>query len=313
MAGYSKNIAVIKGVKDGFSQGAGELSGLVKAEKFGTYFRAEISFINFAPLSQGRYVTGISDGEVSLAAEGAGGEFESAIDTSSGFAAAVCFVKDGVVPGAVAFCGDMAWAVPLAVRAVEEAEKLRGAPAAGAAYEDEAIAEDNYYEYGKSDKGKGDVRQGEEQKDGDICGENEVDSGICGGQTPSGSRLKERPARNEQVNEKPREGDMPPFYKRMRDEIERLFSSFPHERLLEDTVEGSRWVRINYGGKRFYVFGVVTEDGVPSCICYGVPAHGSACPDSLKGMAGFIPAGKDGYWVMYQDAATGASVKTDAG
>ena len=106
---------------------------------------------------------------------------------------------------------------------------------------------------------------------------------------------------------------MPPFYKRMRDEIERLFSSFPHERLLEDTVEGSRWVRINYGGKRFYVFGVVTEDGVPSCICYGVPAHGSACPDSLKGLAGFIPAGKDGYWVMYQDAATGASVKTDAG
>ena len=32
MAVYTKNIAVIRGVKSGFSQGQGELSGVVKAE-----------------------------------------------------------------------------------------------------------------------------------------------------------------------------------------------------------------------------------------------------------------------------------------
>ena len=99
------------------------------------------------------------------------------------------------------------------------------------------------------------------------------------------------------------------FYSRMRGEIEKLLSSHPREQALEQAVEGSRWVRITYGGKRYYVFGIISENGRPSYVCYGVPAMGTSCPESLKGMAGFIPAGSGGYWVMYQDAKTGASVK----
>ena len=69
-------------------------------------------------------------------------------------------------------------------------------------------------------------------------------------------------------------------------------------------------MRVNYG-RLHYVFGVIYEGTSPAYICYGVPGEAALCPESLAGMAGFIPARSQnsGYWVMYQDARTGASVK----
>lgn len=374
MAGYTKNIAVIRGIKSGFSADGGALSGLVKVEKYGSFFRAEISFINFAPLVQGRYITAVTDGEKTVICEGTYCECQSDIDTSGGFAAAICFINGEVSPVAVAVCGDMAWAVPLAVREAEREEKNKDLPEAGAAYEDEAIAEDNYYEYGKNTQSEGDVRQNSGQKEGDIGRENEADIGLREKPENAKNGFAERsdikgepPAAEQNENAKTcrnnadSPADMPDsikneavrdnlhtaekvgeniggansdknnayknnetaedvareipladdlgFYSRMRGEIEKLLSSHPRERALEQAVEGSRWVRITYGGKRYYVFGIISENGRPSYVCYGVPAMGTSCPESLKGMAGFIPAGSGGYWVMYQDAKTGASVK----
>ena len=100
------------------------------------------------------------------------------------------------------------------------------------------------------------------------------------------------------------------FYSQVREEAERLLSTFPHEEQLERAVENSRWVRITYGGKRFYVFGVIYDGERPAYICYGVPSGKEGCPPSLNGFAGYIPAG-EGYWVMYQDARNGATIKID--
>ena len=102
-----------------------------------------------------------------------------------------------------------------------------------------------------------------------------------------------------------RKGQKGAFWSRLSGEIEGLLSQWPHERALEQTVSDSRWVRITYGTKS-YVFGVIEEDGAPAYICYGVPAK--ICPESLKGLAGFIPAG-EGYWVMYQSADDGGTVR----
>ena len=70
----------------------------------------------------------------------------------------------------------------------------------------------------------------------------------------------------------------------------------------------------SYGDGKYYVFGVIYSGGKPQYICYGVPSTDSRRPpESLSGLASFIPCSPDnferGYWVMYQDAATGASVK----
>ena len=392
MGGYTKNIAVIKAIKSGFSSDGGALSGLVKVEKYGLHFRAEVSLINFAPLTSGRYVTAVTDGAFTVLCEGARCECESRIDTSQGFAAAVCFVNGEVTPIAVAVCGDYGRCAAVAVSELERQERGVCPP-----YRDEAIAEENYFEYGKDTQGADDVCAGEEEKAGHCPRQNEVDSGIhtvetdrslnaqsdfraadnkdcsCrdGAEHPDGCEEKAdgqgektdgrvhslkdfadffsksgedahadgadgdqnsgkgagvktggtETSRNGTDGVKTGGADMSGaraiplaedtgFYSQVREEAERLLSTFPHEEQLERAVENSRWVRITYGGKRFYVFGVIYDGERPAYICYGVPSGKEGCPPSLNGFAGYIPAG-EGYWVMYQDARNGATIKID--
>lgn len=417
MGGYTKNIAVIKAIKSGFSSDGGPLSGLVKVEKYGLHFRAEVSLINFAPLTSGRYVTAVTDGAFTVLCEGARCECESRIDTSQGFAAAVCFVNGEVTPIAVAVCGDYGRCAAVAVSELERQERGACPP-----YRDEAIAEENYFEYGKDTQGADDVCAGEEEKAGHCPRQNEADSGIhtvetdrplnaqsdfraaddkdcskdcsCrdGAEHPDGESKDGRKFSSVAGEEKAdgreekadwrvhslkdfadfcsksgedahadgadgdqnsgkgagvktggtetsrretsgaymggtvtdggeRGGDMSGaraiplaedtgFYSQVREEAERLLSTFPHEEQLERAVENSRWVRITYGGKRFYVFGVIYDGERPAYICYGVPSGKEGCPPSLNGFAGYIPAG-EGYWVMYQDARNGATIKID--
>lgn len=334
MAGYTKNIAVIRAEKSGFSSDGGALSGLVKVEKYGLYFRAEVSLINFAPLTFGRYVVCIGDGVNFVAFEGQVFEGESDIDTGHGFAALVCFVGADVSPVASAVCGDFGWAKVSCLQYVQNTENLKKGPSA-VNYEDEAIAEENYYEYGAALQGEGAVREDKEQKNGGGIREDEDAGGLFEGPSAEGEAAAVNGDAAQHSEEKtaaevgadirgdPAAGEAQPvplaedlrFYERVRGEIERLLTDHPHEEALERAVENSRWAKVNYGGRRFYVFGVIFEDGRPAYICYGVPAMGSPCPPSLHGMAGFIPVSEkknDGYWVMYQDARTGASVKLDS-
>ena len=105
------------------------------------------------------------------------------------------------------------------------------------------------------------------------------------------------------------------FIEEVKEEVERVLSSFPKEPTLCSVVQNSKWVKINYGDNKHYVFGAIYTDGKIEYLCYGVPATSSKVPPkSLKDLATFIPAERDkitekGYWVAYQSALTGASVK----
>lgn len=300
MSGYTKNIAVIRGLKKGFSSDGGELSGLVKAERYGTNLKVEISLVNFAPLSGGRYVAAISDGNSICVMEGTSFEGESRVDTGGGFAALICFVNSGVFPVASAVCGNFRHALSGIREEIERQESYGRVVEVNdkqqPEYEDEALAQENYYEYRQSDKDGGLVcEDAQEEKDGQVVREDEKTSGAfkedgAGGLAHDGY-----------------------FYDSMKDEIEKVLSTHPREDALESMVENSRWVRINYG-ENYYVFGVMYDGGTPRYICYGVPTeNGGSPPESLSGLASFIPApDKGGYWVMFQDAATGASVKIEA-
>ncbi len=290
--GYTKNIAVIRGLKSGFSADGGSLSGLVKAEKYGASLKVEVSLINFAPLTEGRYVAAISDGKKVCILDGLSFDGVSEVDTSAGFAALICFVNGTVSPVASAICGAFQSAA-MGIR--EEIEKLERVKNDG--YNDEALAQENYYEYEQTDKDRGAIRENtEKEKDGESVRKNEKDNVVREKEPTAGGLAS---------------GD---FFGRMKDEIEKVLSSYPSERALEETVEDSRWVRINYGGDKFYVFGVIYGGGKPRYICYGVPSTDSRRPpESLSNLASYIPSSPEnadgGYWVMYQDAATGASVK----
>ena len=296
MGGYTKNIAVIKGIKSGFSVDGGPLSGLVKAEKYGDNLRVEVSLINFAPLTQGKYVCGISDGRGVCIMEGLTFDGASTVDTSEGFAALVCFVHDGVAPVASAVCGDFQSATIYIREEIERQENTRRTVATSdIKYEDEAIAQENYYEFGKADKDGRTVRENKkEEKNRQGVRKNEAaeSAGKTGGLAGGGN-----------------------FYSRMKDEIEKLLSTYPKEENLERTVENSRWIKIDYGEGKHYVFGVIFGGGDAQYICYGVPSDNPDNPPPSIENSSFIPTyagGNSGYWVMYQDARTGASIKVDA-
>ena len=307
---YTKNIAVIRGLKSGFSADGGQLSGLVKAEKYGSSLKVEVSLINFAPLTEGRYVVAVSDGKHTCVLDGLTFEGRSEVDTGSGFAALVCFVKGGVSPIASAICGNFQSAAIGIREEIEKQERAnleRGAAANAAAqqqnigYEDEALAQEHYYEYEQTDKDGGALCENpQKEKDGqDVC-ENETAAGAFEKEGGVGGLAH---------------GDC--FYDKMKDEIRKVLSSYPKETALERTVENSEWVRISYGEGKYYVFGVIYGGGKPQYVCYGVPAADNRRPpESLSGLATYIPSsprgGDGGYWVMYQDAATGASVKIKA-
>ena len=295
--GYTKNIAVIKELKSGFSADGGQVSGLVKAEKYGLTLKIEITLINFAPLAEGRYTAALSDGKNTVILDGLSFDGISPVDTSGGFAALICFVNGAVSPVASAVCGNYQ-SVCLGLKdEIERLEKVKPkAEPEPEKYEDEALAQENYYEYGETDKDGGAVRQDEEKKaGGQKSFEDEKASGAFEEECAGGL------ARGEC------------FFVKMKDEIEKVLSSYPAEQGLESTVENSRWVKITYGDGKFYAFGLIYSGGKPEYICYGVPAEDiNRPPESLSLTSSFIPSspdGKTGYWVMYQDANTGASVK----
>lgn len=304
---YTKHIAVIKEIKDGFSADGGSLSGLVKAEKYGSELSIEVTYLNFAPLTEGRYVCAVSDGVNTLIVENGKFEGSCALDADAGFGALVCYINGGVFPVASAVCGNYGYAV-LGIKAeVERLENLKTAPREEK-YEDEAIAEDNYYEYEDNESG-GAVRADKTQEEdgGKVWKDEEAFSAFKEEQNGIKNKLTpEYPAFNALT------GGI--FYEKMKSEIENIFKTYPPEENLEALIEGSRWAKIDYGDGKFYVFGVLYSGGNAEYICYGVPTDQSKKPpESMKNLASFIPVrdgeSQEGFWIMYQDAKTGASVK----
>lgn len=305
MGAYVKKIAVIKQVKGGFSADGGAVSGLVKCETYAGFLKVEVSLINFAPLTEGRYVLGITDGLNTVTFEGLSYEGEGDFNLTSGFAFLVCFSHNTVAPIASAACGQMACALPDLKEEMTKRENIRP-PKGGAAYDDEAITEVNYYE--SAFQSGAAVREAEAQeKDGRAGGEDEKNTRSVK------SEKKRRVSETATVKEdEPLAGGLAggDFYTRMEGDIRRIFASYPAETELENVMEGSKFARISYGENKYYVFGVLRVEGKPRYICYGVPAkNGDTPPPSLKDCASFIPTESGGYWMTYQDASTGVSVQ----
>lgn len=330
MSAYVKKIAVIKQVKSGFSADGGAISGLVKAETYAGFLKVEVSLINFAPLTEGRYVFGISDGLNTAIFESLSYEGEEKLNLSGGFAFLVCFCHNKVAPIASAACGQMACALPDLKEEMTKLENLRP-KGAGVAYDDEAIAEENYYE--QSDEGGTAVRTAQTQEEvGAAGGENASAAGSVQGEAQPQVIRAERGARTQTFhtdNAVRREEEAAPaaaasadspdtegglaggdFYSRMEGDIKKIFATYPKEADLESAIVGSRFAKIEYGEGKYYVFGVLSVEGKPRYICYGVPAQNAQVPPpSLKELADYVPCKGGGYWMTYQDAATGVSIR----
>jgi len=109
-----------------------------------------------------------------------------------------------------------------------------------------------------------------------------------------------------------------PFYELIKSQIEDLFEKYPNERFLEGLIENSKWVKIDFENNgRYYVLGLIYQNSTVKYVCYGVPGRFDTLPPKeIEDYNQWIPlnvnnVNGEGYWIMYQDALTGESIKLD--
>lgn len=179
-------------------------------------------------------------------------------------------------------------------------------------YDDEAVATENYYELDEGIKEKLDAIRGfdcehlrnengvptdpseEKKKESAACGccaQNEADEDSC-------DKYSERN----------------PFFLSVQKELCELFERFSEDERLKKYFPDSRFVKIHYSEKSYYIVGVIKESGREKYICYGVPStYSPEPPKELKGYCSFIPLSifdmtGEGFWIMFQDAITGSCI-----
>ena len=106
------------------------------------------------------------------------------------------------------------------------------------------------------------------------------------------------------------------FYKELKKQIDTLFENNPSEEYLEELIPNSKWVKVNLDSSEdYYVLGLIYEGEKLLYICYGVPGvYQKNAPRELSGYPIWFPLDEDkpqgfGYWLSYQDADSGESVK----
>ena len=105
------------------------------------------------------------------------------------------------------------------------------------------------------------------------------------------------------------------FLQEMTPHINNLFSQNPSEEYLEKLIPSSKFVKVSLDEENYYVLGLIYEEDVIKYICYGVPGiYQKTPPKQLSGYPFWFPldeSKKDGfgYWLSYQDAENGESIK----
>ncbi|MBQ7879649.1 MAG: hypothetical protein IJ317_03265 [Clostridia bacterium] len=324
---YVKKMCILRQIKQGFSGDGKTLSGLVKVEQYGKNLAVEVSIINFAPLIVGEYFCLLSDGKgktETLALRGKSlFNLLSDIDISSGFCAVICYVKTEIVPIAYGINGNGAYDFKRILNATlppvfpnnrpdltaENAETAtptaEAPPPQTDGYDDETVATENYY-----------TEKNNEQKQ----------SGEIGGDAPSENGGKDESA--EKGSDAPQNDDaeklLHPFatntdgyYLAVKSELDELMRSYPRDHTLNGAFSCSEWVRVK-GDESApeYLVGVVYEDGKACYICYALAAKDKdAPPEEIKDVCTFVPCSAftetDGFFVIFQSAATGECIRPD--
>ena len=151
--------------------------------------------------------------------------------------------------------------------------------------------------------------------------------GISSAMSEKDENIDEKYVKNDEKLEKIDEKDefqendkkdllLPSFYGKLKKQIDELLNSYESEEYLESIIPDSKWVKVDYEGTGdYYVFGLVYANDEVKYICYGVPAvYSKNPPKEISGYPFWLPLENDhengfGYWITYQDAETGESVK----
>ena len=337
---YSRSVLILRQVAEGYALSGKTISAIARVETFGGVPSFSISTINAKVVSGGEYLAYLLDAKGKMVAFPLGVKplsttkpLEDRYNFDGGFACGLVFIKDGL-PQLVAYSRTEGLDLSMSnfkkmvasdllkkrnfeekQRALElerERELFRGCDAIKE-YDDEAVATENYFELDHEiDQKLGRIR---EFNDGSLPNAN---GEVITLRQEKTEQIKkddsyEQSSARDDLREKFTEQN--PYYSVAKGELNKLFERFPEDTTLKKYFPHSRWARINYSATKYYVVGVVREQNREKYICYGVPAFYSENPPrELAGFCSFIPLSVfdmkgDGFWMMFQDAVTGACVK----
>lgn len=336
---YEKKVIVLKQTESGFACAGKTLGGIVRIETENGVSTLFLSPVNFTAKPSGEYFLFVIDGSLSLYRFSLGSRptsltktFDEPFSLKKGFAAGVCFINADI-PILTAFqrTDDCDVSATIFKKTVaEKCMELRKqrikdeeppvynmrnqtnndtqenktrenpkteTPDALSPYDDEAVATENFYDLDENDERFSDVLT----------------------KTPNANK-NDTPSKNSSTDDcffdekKEKYDENNPFFLTVEKELYGLLEKFPEEDSLQKMIYGSKFVKINYSAKKYYVVGIIKEKEKEKYVCYGVPAtYSKSPPKELDGYCSFIPISifdlkGDGYWMMFQDAVTGECI-----
>ena len=338
---YLKKVAVLNQVIEGFSLTSKRLSAICRIEIENCVGDVFLSAVNFISAPNGEYKLFITDSKRKVFSfnmqkrpQTERWTLERLPDIEKGFSAGIFYFENDL-PLLIAFHGNKesiadiplfkktvyahiekqkSMAKPeLIVTHTPSSEQLNCHIDAPEQYNDEAVATENYYL--KDDDFRDKLKIFEVIDNENVRTQNELSS--CAGEKEKEEVKDCRFHLQNETSFSEREefSKDHPYYETARQELEEVLLKFPSEENLERNLPESRFVKINYSQDKYYVVGVVKEDGKEKYVCYGIPAkYSTEPPKELKGFCSFIPLSifdlnGDGYWMMFQDAISGECVK----
>ncbi len=180
-------------------------------------------------------------------------------------------------------------------------------------YDDEAVATENYYSIDQDIQQKLTAIKGWENEFN--SNENTSIDNQSGKDAETGQDDFNGGKNAESHNQSQNYSERNPYYQSAKKELDSLFSKFPQDHSLNQTMPNGKFCKIPYAENKYYVVGTVEELGAVKYICYGVPSEYSQTPPKeLEGYCTFIPLSLfnlhgQGFWIMFQDAVTGKCIK----
>ncbi len=326
---YFKKLCVLKQLTSGFASDGKKVSGLVTIERYGSRANINLSLINFAPLSDGRYIAAVCDTHgalefCELTNSGNVKKGESLLNVSEGFACLVCFVGVRVQPVAFGKCGDAVYDVKKICLLIDEKEKGEKAVTKNdiaenlneknddnslnlkkdetathkscenniKPYDDEVVATENYYEYDDADLKNLKITENKNEciSDATIDEHGESDDSKTQKTSENDSCENEDAKSLFKLETIGEKTRKPEYYEQVKSDILELFEKYPTEENLERAVDNSKWVKIEFAPEKYYTVGIIYDLGVPKYICYGVPSDNkNEPPKALKGYCSYLP------------------------
>ena len=105
------------------------------------------------------------------------------------------------------------------------------------------------------------------------------------------------------------------FYNEIASQLDEILKNNPKENNLIAMIPNSQWAKINYFNKEgYYCIGIIKDDNGVKYIGYAMPSKVNLPPpEDINEYAQFLPIGdgENGYYVVYQDAQNGDSIKVN--